>query len=63
MTPNSRSQEPIEIEERDQANNLVATYIQSFQGGAEEASRFDVIVSVFIIVSVFHSIILSRKFP
>jgi hypothetical protein len=36
----------IEIEERDQANNLVATYIRSSDGGAEDRSRFDVVVCV-----------------
>ena len=35
----------LEIEERDQANNLVATYIQSFKKERDESNRINVIVS------------------
>ena len=37
--------ERIEIKERDQANNLVATYIQSTKNKRSEGIRIDVIVS------------------
>jgi hypothetical protein len=35
----------VEIEERDQANNVVATYIKSSKDELLESSRIDVIVS------------------
>lgn len=44
MPPNSHPQRPILIEERDRANNLVATYIRSSQGASEERTRFDVVL-------------------
>ena len=49
MAQRRLSQKPgpgrIEIEERDQANNLVATYIRSSRDELDESSRIDVIVS------------------
>jgi hypothetical protein len=38
----------IEIEEFDQANNLIATYIQSPAGGKEKKGRVDVIVMLLV---------------
>lgn len=41
----------VEIEERDQAHNIVATYIQSSKKGSTKNSRIDVIVRVLYLVS------------
>lgn len=49
MSSKSRPERSIEIEERDQAHNLVATYIRSSEGGAYEKSRFDVVVCILYI--------------
>jgi len=34
----------VEIEERDQANNLIATYIKTTSEGLEKSNRIDVVV-------------------
>lgn len=47
MPPRPRT---TEIEERDQANNLVATYIQSFDTGSEQRGRFDVVVCLLMVI-------------
>jgi hypothetical protein len=46
--------ERIEIEERDQANNLVATYIKSPKNALNESSRIDVIVSPSVFTGNFY---------
>lgn len=40
------SQSAIEIEERDQAHKLVATYLHSPEAGAGDKSRIDIVVCV-----------------
>lgn len=51
LSQKSKSQR-VEIEERDQANNLVATYIKSEKGDENESSRIDVVVSLSVSVRV-----------